>query len=136
MAVWKRCCAGVWLAAALAFPLDVQAQTTTGSIRGRATDQQGAAVPGVTITARQVDTNTSLAVTSSEFGQYLLPNLPPGPYELSAELQGFRVERRTDVVLRLGQDVTINFTLKVAGLQETVTVGSNAPILETTKNTI
>src|SRR6266850_1549144 len=136
MAVWKRCCAGVWLAAALAFPLDVQAQTTTGSIRGRAADQQGAVLPGVTITARQVDTNTSLAVTSSEFGQYLLPNLPPGRYELSADLKGFRVERRTDIVLRLGQDLTIDFTLNVAGPQEIVTVNPPAPILETTKNTI
>jgi outer membrane receptor protein involved in Fe transport len=136
MAVWKRCCAGVWLAAALAFPLDVQAQTATGSIRGKAADQQGAALPGVTITARQVDTNTSLAITSSEFGQYLLPNLPPGRYELSADVQGFRVERRTDIVLRLGQDLTIDFTLNVAGPQEIVTVSPPAPILETTKNTI
>ena len=84
----------------------------------------------------QVDTNTSLSVTSSDVGQYFLPNLPPGRYEVSAELKGFRIERRTDLVLQLGQELTIDFTLKVEGLQEVVVVGANAPILETTKNTV
>ena len=134
--VWKPCCVGMWLAVAMALPLDLRAQTTTATLRGKAADQQGAALPGVTVTARQVDTNTSLSVISSDVGQYFLPNLPPGRYEVSAELQGFRIERRTDLVLQLGQELTIDFTLKVGGLQETVTVGANAPILETTKNTV
>ena len=135
-AVWKPCGVGIWLAVAMALPLDLRAQTTTATLRGKAADQQGAALPGVTVTARQVDTNTSLSVISSDVGQYFLPNLPPGRYEVSAELQGFRIERRTDLVLQLGQELTIDFTLKVGGLQETVTVGANAPILETTKNTV
>jgi len=69
-------------------------------------------------------------------GQYFLPNLPAGRYEVSAELQGFRIERRTDLVLQIGQEVTIDFTLKVGGLQETVTVAAETRILETTNNTI
>jgi outer membrane receptor protein involved in Fe transport len=120
----------------MALPLDVRAQTTTATLRGKATDQQGAALSSATVTARQVDTNTSLSVITSDAGQYFLPNLPPGRYEVSAELQGFRIERRTDLLLQLGQELTIDFTLGVAGLQETVMVGANAPILETTKNTV
>ena len=136
LAVWKPCWVGMWLAVAMALPVDLRAQTTTATVRGKAADEQGAALPGVTVTARQVDTNTSLSVTSSDVGQYFLPNLPPGRYEVSAELKGFRIERRTDLVLQLGQELTIDFTLKVEGLQEVVVVGANAPILETTKNTV
>ncbi len=136
MAAWKPCCVGMWLAVAMALPLDVRAQSTTATLRGLAADQQGASLTGVTVTARLVDTNTSRSVVSSDVGQYFLPNLPPGRYEVSAELQGFRIERRPDLVLQLGQELTIDFMLKVEGLQEVVTVGANAPILETTKNTV
>src|SRR5205085_1183079 len=134
--VWKPYCVGMWLAVAMALPLDLRAQTTTATLRGKAVDQQGAAVPGVTVAARQVETNTSFNVLSSDAGHYFLPNLPPGRYQVVAELQGFRIERRTDLILQLGQELTIDFTLRVGALQETVTVGANAPLLEATKNTI
>ncbi len=136
MGGWKSCGHGICLAFAISVPLNARAQTTTSTLRGKAADEQGAALGGVTITARRVDTNASLGVVSSDSGQYFLPNLPPGRYELSAELQGFRIERRTDLVLQLGQELTIDFMLKVGGVQETVSVGANAPILETTKNTV
>jgi outer membrane receptor protein involved in Fe transport len=127
---------GIGLAAALAVPVNSQAQTTSATLRGKVADEQGAALPGVSVTARDVDTNASLGVISSDIGQYFLPNLPPGRYEVSAALPGFRAERRTDLVLQIGQQLTIDFTLKVGGLQETVIVGPEAPVLETTKNTL
>lgn len=136
MVVWERFCIGMWLVVAMALPLDLRAQTTTATLRGKAADQQGAALTGVTVTARQVDTNTKFSVISSDVGQYFLPNLPPGRYEVSAEVEGFRIERRTDLVLQLGQELTVDFTLRVGGLQEIVTVGANAPILETTQTTV
>jgi outer membrane receptor protein involved in Fe transport len=120
----------------MALPLDLRAQTTTAMLRGKASDQQGAALTGVTVTARQVDTNTNFSVISSDVGQYFLPNLPPGRYEVSAELQGFRIERRTDLVLQLGQELTIDVTLRAGAPQETVTVAANTPILETTANSL
>jgi len=126
----------MWLALAMSVPVHLRAQTTTATVRGKATDEQGAALPGVTVTARRVDTNTSLSVVSSQIGQYLLPNLLPGRYDVSAELQGFRIERRTALVLQLGQELTLDFTLKVGGVQETVTVAASGPILETAKNTV
>ncbi len=136
MTVWKLCCVGMWLAVAMAFPFDLRAQTTTATLRGKTTDEQGTALPGVTVTARQVDTNTSFSVTSSDVGQYFLPNLPSGRYEVSAQLEGFRTERRTNLLLQLGQELAIDVTLRVGGRQEAITVQSNAPILETTKNTV
>jgi len=134
--VWKTYGIGIWLAVAVTLPLDLWAQTTTATLRGRAVDEQGAALAGVTVTARRIDTNTSFTVISSDVGPYFLPNLPPGRYEVSAELKSFQIERRTDLVLQLGQEFSIDFTLKIGGLQEIVTVGANAPILETTRNTI
>jgi hypothetical protein len=124
------------VAVAMALALDVRAQTTTATLRGKAVDQQGAALPGITVTARQVDTNASFGVISGDAGQYYVPNLPPGRYDVSAEVQGFRIERRTALVLQLGQELTLDFTLRVGGLQETVTVGATGPMLETTKNTV
>lgn len=126
---------GIGLAAALAGPVDSQAQTTSAILQGQVADEQGAALAGVSVTARDVDTNTTRGVISSDFGQYFLPNLPPGRYDVSAELPGFRAGRRTNLVLQIGQQLTIDFTLEVGGLQETVVVGPKAPILDTTKNT-
>src|SRR5438045_1354365 len=136
LALWRPRAIGMCVAVAMAFALDAGAQTTTATLRGKAADHQGAALPGVTVTARQAETNASLSVISGDAGQYFLPNLPPGRYDLSATLQGFRVERRTALVLQLGQELTIDFTLQVGGLQETVTVGANAPLLDTTKHTV
>jgi outer membrane receptor protein involved in Fe transport len=136
MADWKSCGAGIWLVVVMALPLDVRAQSTTATLRGKAVDEQGAALPGATVTARQVDTNASRTVISGDAGQYFVPNLAPGRYEVAAELQGFRIERRNDLVLQLGQELTIDFTLRIEGPQEVVTVGANAPTLDTTKNTV
>ena len=137
MALWKPWRVGMCIAVAMACPLDVRAQTTTATLRGKAADQQGAALPGVTVTARagrhererQLSFRATPASTTSRISR-------PGRYDVSAELQGFRIERRTALVLQLGQELTLDFTLRVGDLQETVTVGANGPILETTKNTV
>src|SRR5438067_5066119 len=136
MTVPKWCLVGVWVVVALGAAVESRAQTTTATLRGKITDEQGAVLPGVAVTARHVDTNTSRSVVTGAVGQYFLPSLPAGRYEVSAELQGFRIERRTDLVLQIGQEVTFDFALKVGGLQETVTVAAETRILETTQNTI
>jgi outer membrane receptor protein involved in Fe transport len=126
----------MWIAIALGVPMGARAQTTTAAVRGRAVDEQGAAVPGVAVTARQVDTNTSFNAVSGDAGQYFLSGLPPGRYDVSAELQGFAIQRRAGLVLRIGQEVTLDFTLSIAGLQEVVAVGRDAPLLQTTSHTV
>jgi outer membrane receptor protein involved in Fe transport len=136
MAVAKRSLVGFSIVIVMAAPLESRAQTTSATLRGRIADEQRAVLPGVTVTVHQLDTNTTRSVVTSEVGQYFLPNLPAGRYEVSAELQGFRIERRTGLVLQIGQEVTIDFLLKVGGLQETVTVAAETRVLETTNNTI
>src|SRR5262247_226023 len=76
--VRKSLCALGLIAALLAAAPPAPAQTALGTVRGAVLDQQGAVLPGVTITLRQVDTNTSQTVVSTPEGRYIVPNLRPG----------------------------------------------------------
>ena len=104
------------------------AQTALGTIRGNAVDEQGGALPGVTVTAKEIQTNTVSTAASGGHGEYFLTNLRPGKYELTAELSGFQSYRQP-LELRVGEDVTVNFTMKVAGLNTSVeVVGESVPV--------
>jgi len=107
------------------------AQTSLATLRGKVTDEQGGVVPGATVTARQVETNTTRTSVTETLGQYLLPNLPAGTYELTVELTGFTSARRENVVLRVGQAADIDFVLRVGAVQESVTVAGQAALVET-----
>src|SRR5688500_15160676 len=85
------------------------AQMTLAAIRGKVSDEQGAVLPGATITARHVATNTVKVGVTTELGQYYLPNLPAGEYEVSIELAGFGGARRTGIVLQVGQEIGLDF---------------------------
>src|SRR6266496_4309569 len=91
------------------------AQTALGTLRGVVLDQQGGVLPGVTISIRQIDTNTLQATQSADGGRYFLPNLRPGQYEVIAELSGFAATKE-QLELLFGQDPTVNFTMKVCVL--------------------
>src|SRR6476620_10990320 len=114
--------------ASLAMPLS--AQTALGTLRGIVVDQQSGALPGVSVTARQVDTNTSESVVTGAAGQYFLPNLRPGKYELTAELQGFAPSKQ-ELELRVGQDLTVNLLLRVGGVSESIQVVAKSVAVET-----
>jgi outer membrane receptor protein involved in Fe transport len=107
------------------------AQTSLASLRGRVSDEQGGVLPGVTVTARHIETNATKAGASEALGQYFLPNLPAGTYEVTAEIAGFTTEKRQGVVLRVGQAADMDFILKVGTVQETVTVAGQAALVET-----
>ena len=119
-----------------ALPLAAAAQTTLASVRGKIVDEQGGVLPGVTVTARQVDTNVERPTVTAEGGQYFIANLPAGAYEVLVELTGFVKQRRADLVLQVGQEATIDFTLKVGGVQESIDVVGSAGLLETTRTTL
>ena len=108
------------------------AQSTTGSFHGTVRDEQGAVVPGATVTVRNVDTNARrVAVTDSQ-GRWRVPNLPVGNYEVSLDLVGFAGIVRSGLTLSLNQDAVVDLSLKAANITETITVEANAPILNTT----
>src|SRR5438445_12979263 len=93
------------------------AQTSLATRRGKVSDEQGGVLPGATVTARQTDTNTTRTSVTEGLGQYFLPNLPAGTYELTVDLTGFAPARRNNVVLRLGQAAEHDFVLRVGALQ-------------------
>ena len=112
------------------------AQQTTGNITGRILDDQGAAVPGVTVTARNTQTGFTRTDTSDAEGIYRLTAMPVGAYDITSELQGFNRVDTKGIVLNVGQTHEINVTLKVAGLQESVTVSGETPLIESSSSSV
>ncbi len=89
--------------------LIAQAQATTGVIRGRVTDEKAAVVVGAQVTLRNVETNVTRTVRTSDRGIYAAPLLPLGRYEVSVRAIGFAAATRKDLVLRVGQALDIPF---------------------------
>lgn len=117
------------LAAAMVAP--AWAQTQTGSISGRAEDESGGALPGVTvsITSDNLIGGARTAVTDEQ-GVYRFTLLPGGRYSVSFTLAGFSTLNITDVSLSAGGAATINGKLKVATLEESITVTSQSPTID------
>lgn len=107
------------------------AQETRGTIVGHVLDEQGGAMPGVSVTITNVDTNVSATQTTNSTGYYQAPLLLPGNYRVTAELQGFKTSVRSGIILSVAQQSTVDVTLGVGAISETVTVSGEAPILET-----
>src|SRR5687767_6096402 len=83
--------------------LPILAQTTTATMSGTIKDESGALLPGVTVVATNLGTGgTRTAVTDDE-GRYTMPELPPGSYEMQAELAGFRTAVHTGINLTIGR---------------------------------
>jgi outer membrane receptor protein involved in Fe transport len=111
------------------------AQRLTGKIMGIVTDAEGAALPGVTVelTSPALMGGVHSEVTS-EKGTYRFINLPPGIYSLVFSLKSFETVKRMNVKVSVDVTVTENITLKVATLEESVTVLAPAPLIDVTKS--
>src|SRR5438876_11496801 len=106
-------------------------QTSLATLRGKVSDQQGGVLPGATVTAREIEMNTTRTSVTEGLGQYFVPNLPAGTYELTVELSGFAPGKRSNLALRVGQAAEVDFVLKVGTVQESVTVAGQAALVET-----
>jgi hypothetical protein len=112
---------------------DAAAQGGDGSLRGAVRDEQGAAMPGVTITATgPALIAPSVALTDAD-GNYRLINLPPGIYTVTAEITGFSTFRREGILLRAGANFQVDITMNLGSIEETVTVTGDSPMLEVSK---
>ena len=104
---------------------------STAQITGTVRDTSGGTLPGVTVTATQTATGFKRETTTDGNGLYVLTNLPVGPYQLDATLQGFRSFRQTGLVLQVSANPTVNVTLELGQIQETVSVQASASLVET-----
>ena len=121
--VWYCLAALLWLGSGVAAAQEA-------SIVGSATDETKGALPGVTITATALDTGRVFNAVTDERGEYRLRGLPPARYKVQAELAGFSTVLVPDVELLVGQNRTVPFSMKVASLEETVTVTGESPLVD------
>jgi len=118
------------VAVSLASPAMAGAQGGDGSLRGAVKDDQGGALPGVTVTATSPALLSPSLAISDAGGNYRLVNLPPGTYTLTAELAGFAVFRREGILLRAGANFQVDITMALGTLEETITVSGDSPMIE------
>lgn len=107
------------------------AQTSQAEIRGTVADQSGGALPGVTVTATHIDTGALRTTVTTETGVFLMPAMPLGLYRVQAELAGFSTVIRDNFRLEVGQSAMLTFSLKLATVEESVTVTGEAPLVDT-----
>jgi hypothetical protein len=120
------------LALALLFASGIAlGQAQTGNIYGRATDEQGGALPGVSVTLKGV--SAPLTQVTNVNGEVRFLNLSPATYELEFSLQGFQKINRKNVVAAVGKNTEIDVKMKLSGVQESIVVAGESPLLDTRK---
>jgi hypothetical protein len=113
-------------ALALASAGSVRAQAVYGSIAGTVADATGATVPGATVTVTSIERQTVDTVVTNASGNYVKDRLLPGRYEVKAELQGFKIQRVSSVVVNVDSQTKVDFKLETGDFSETISVDATA----------
>ena len=119
--------------AVLLMPAPAAAQILYGSLTGTVTDQQKAAMPGVTVTAINTGTNQTTEAVTDATGSYTIRNLPPGIYDVKAALEGFREIHQRGMNITAGNIIRADLALQLGQLSETVNVVAESTLLQTEK---
>ncbi|MFN7923572.1 MAG: carboxypeptidase-like regulatory domain-containing protein [Bryobacteraceae bacterium] len=118
------------LPVALVCALSLRAQNFA-EITGAVTDPTGAVMVGAAVTIRNTDTNQTRSAVTNETGNYSLPYLVPGTYDLRVEIGGFKAATRKGIVLQVGAVARIDFAMEVGEVSQQVEVSGGAPLLNT-----
>ena len=108
------------------------AAQTTATLSGSIVDSSGAVLPGVQITVRQLATGFTRRTTTAADGRFVVAGISAGPYEVRAELSGFRPAMRADIIVTVGEALALPpIPLELGGVQEAVTVTSSVSRVNT-----
>ena len=107
------------------------AQSDRGTITGTISDPTNAVIPGASVVATNAETGAKYETISTETGNYTLAQLPPGTYQLSAELPGFKKYIRQGITVLVAQTLRLDVGLQVGAATDEVTVNADAPLLRT-----
>ena len=105
-------------------------QDTTGAITGTVSDPSGASVAGAEVKILNSQTGFSRTARTGEAGEYRIPFVPPGIYDVTAQHQGFKTQTQQALRVEIQQTRTVNFGLELGATAETILVQSTAPLLE------
>ena len=108
---------------------DARSQGFQGGVRGVVKDS-GGVVPGAEVTLTNQGTSQSRSIRTTEAGEYSFPNLTPGTYRLKIVLQGYKTYARESIPVGTQQVITLDITLEVGALAETITVTGESPMIE------
>ena len=111
-------------------------QQGTADIRRVVTDQQGAVLPGVTVTARNQDTGMFRETVSNADGTFFMSGIVPGRYEITADLAGFRKSVQRNVLVEVGRTSSVDVQMAVGGLEEALTVTAETPLVDVTSKEV
>jgi len=110
--------------------------SSSGTVAGQVTDQQGAVIPGVTIQLTDPSTNITLTATTNEVGRFILTNVPPTTYNLTFTKTGFSAYRVNQQPVLVGEILTMNAVLEVGALTNVVEVSGSGAELQTVNATV
>ena len=120
----------------LLLPGALAAQEFRALISGQVMDPSGAAIPGATIVATNVDTNVKLTTNSGVDGRYVLAQVPPGSYAIMCDAAGFKKFTRTGLNLQVGDRTNINIPMTVGAQTESVTVSADVAAIDTDRSVL
>ena len=113
-----------------------RAQGITGSITGTVTDPSGAVVSGAKVTIREVDTNATRTIQTSEAGTFTVTQLPPGHYSVKVDKSGFKTYEQSGITLVIDQLAQINAQLSVGSEAQNIEVTSTGPVIQTEDSSV
>src|SRR5262249_39826578 len=108
----------------------------TAQVTGRISDQSGAVVPGAQVTVTNQKTGIGRDSVSNGEGYFTIPLLPPGEYRIGVKKDGFKPVVRPDVALNVEQVARLDFTLETGAVSDTVTITSDAPLMNTETSSV
>ena len=115
----------------LLFQVPSFCQLDRGMLTGAVTDPSGAAIPAASVIVQNTATNARYDTKTTAAGQFTMPNLPPGPYQITVESGGFKKLVRSNIELRVTEVVRVDVTMEVGAIAESVQISAEAPRIQT-----